>query len=157
LDERQTFVLGRGAECQVVIADHAVSRRHAKLGFEGAWRIEDLASRNGTFVDGRLLARGEAAMLGPASVVRLASATVVQLVPPSASACRRAGRGGEPSPDEAAGVRDEFDALERLRVVEALTKCANNQSRAAQLLGISRHALIAQIERFGLQRPRKRQ
>jgi transcriptional regulator with GAF, ATPase, and Fis domain len=53
------------------------------------------------------------------------------------------------------GLRAELDAMERRRVVQALERCANNQSRAAKLLGISRHALIARIERFGLQRPRK--
>jgi transcriptional regulator with GAF, ATPase, and Fis domain len=57
--------------------------------------------------------------------------------------------------DDPANLRAELDAMERRRVVEALEKCGNNQSRAAKLLGISRHALIARIERFRLQRPRK--
>jgi DNA-binding NtrC family response regulator len=58
-------------------------------------------------------------------------------------------------PDDAGGLRAELDAMERRRVIEALEKCGNNQSRAAKLLGISRHALIARIERYNLQRPRK--
>ncbi len=57
--------------------------------------------------------------------------------------------------DDGGGLRAELDAMERRRIVQALERCANNQSRAARLLGISRHALIARIERFGLQRPRK--
>lgn len=47
--------LGRGAESSVVLADAAVSVRHARIFFdpeEGCYRIEDLGSRNGTFVAG---------------------------------------------------------------------------------------------------------
>jgi transcriptional regulator with GAF, ATPase, and Fis domain len=67
------------------------------------------------------------------------------------------GGGEEPAvtADDASGLRAELDAMERRRVIEALERCGNNQSRAAKLLGISRHALIARIERFRLQRPRK--
>jgi transcriptional regulator with GAF, ATPase, and Fis domain len=57
--------------------------------------------------------------------------------------------------DDAGPLRAELETMERRRVMEALERCGNNQSRAAKLLGISRHALIARIERFGLQRPRK--
>jgi DNA-binding NtrC family response regulator len=66
-------------------------------------------------------------------------------------------RGPDPAGERSdpRGLREELDAMERRRVVEALERCGNNQSRAAKLLGISRHALIARIERFQLQRPRK--
>jgi DNA-binding NtrC family response regulator len=57
--------------------------------------------------------------------------------------------------DDAGSLRAELEAMERRRVVEALERCGNNQSRAAKMLGISRHALIGRIERFHLQRPRK--
>jgi transcriptional regulator with GAF, ATPase, and Fis domain len=77
LQESQAYVLGRSADCSVVIQDDSVSRQHAKLTFDGAWRIEDLGSRNGTVVDGRRLARAEGARLTLGSVVRLGSATAV--------------------------------------------------------------------------------
>ena len=46
--------LGSDPENDVVLHDRYVSGRHARLRWDGsAWSIEDLGSRNGTFVDGR--------------------------------------------------------------------------------------------------------
>jgi pSer/pThr/pTyr-binding forkhead associated (FHA) protein len=52
LTEAET-VIGRDAECQVVIPDRQVSRRHARIRrqADGYW-IEDLGSKNGTHVNG---------------------------------------------------------------------------------------------------------
>ncbi len=43
----------------------------------------------------------------------------------------------------------------RERVIEALAKCDGNQTRAAELLGVSRRTLINRMIEFGLPRPRK--
>ncbi len=54
LDQNRSYILGRGAQCDVVVEDIASSRRHARLtlgGAVGAVLIEDLKSRNGTFVN----------------------------------------------------------------------------------------------------------
>jgi serine phosphatase RsbU (regulator of sigma subunit) len=49
--------IGRAEECEVVLADRAMSRRHAKLVREnGEWWLEDLGSRGGTWLNGRELA-----------------------------------------------------------------------------------------------------
>jgi hypothetical protein len=46
-------VLGRAADCHVVIAGPSVSSRHARLRWQqGQLFVEDLGSANGTFVDG---------------------------------------------------------------------------------------------------------
>ena len=49
-------VLGRHPECDIVLDAAAVSRQHAQILQEGEdFYIEDLHSRNGTFVNGRLV------------------------------------------------------------------------------------------------------
>ena len=46
-------LLGRDEDCDVVLAGRGVSAEHARLWRKGGrWRVEDLDSRNGTFVDG---------------------------------------------------------------------------------------------------------
>src|SRR3989304_534540 len=48
-------VLGRHPACDIVLESGAVSRQHARiLNVEGNYYIEDLNSRNGTYVNGRL-------------------------------------------------------------------------------------------------------
>ena len=48
-------VLGRSRECDVVLSDSNVSRRHAELrpGSGGQWTVADLGSTNGVQVNGR--------------------------------------------------------------------------------------------------------
>lgn len=49
-------VLGRSRECDVVLDDSSVSRRHAELRPQGSdWTIQDLGSTNGVRVNGRAL------------------------------------------------------------------------------------------------------
>jgi sigma-B regulation protein RsbU (phosphoserine phosphatase) len=49
----QEILLGRDPACQIVIDDPAASRKHARLVLEeGAYVIEDLRSRNHTYVNG---------------------------------------------------------------------------------------------------------
>lgn len=51
-DDRQV-VVGRDPESDVVLEDDRISRRHAVLACSGSgWSITDLASKNGTLVDG---------------------------------------------------------------------------------------------------------
>jgi hypothetical protein len=50
-------VIGRSKECECVVKDPNVSRRHAELqrGSTGDWQIVDLGSTNGVKVNGRLV------------------------------------------------------------------------------------------------------
>src|SRR6185436_5834154 len=53
-------VIGRDLDCDIVLDDDRVSRRHAHLIFvDGAWWLADLDSKNGTTLQG--LPVGEAA------------------------------------------------------------------------------------------------
>jgi serine phosphatase RsbU (regulator of sigma subunit) len=52
--ETDSLVIGRSAQADVSIADRSLSRRHARLFREGdEWLLEDLASRHGTYINGR--------------------------------------------------------------------------------------------------------
>ena len=50
---KPTMIIGRGADCDVIINDRQVSRHHARIVREGTqYKLFDLNSKNGTFVNG---------------------------------------------------------------------------------------------------------
>jgi hypothetical protein len=52
------LLIGRHYSCDVVLTDPGVSRRHARVIFrDGGWILQDLASTNGTRVNGALVGR----------------------------------------------------------------------------------------------------
>jgi predicted component of type VI protein secretion system len=63
-------VLGRSRECECVLADPNVSRRHAELtrGQSGDWSIADLGSTNGIKVNGRQV---DSARLTPGDQIQI--------------------------------------------------------------------------------------
>jgi soluble lytic murein transglycosylase-like protein len=64
-----TFRIGRDPKCEVRLDDYALSRVHAEVAFEqGYWRIRDLHSTNGVFLNG---ARIEHAILSENSQIKL--------------------------------------------------------------------------------------
>jgi predicted component of type VI protein secretion system len=45
-------ILGRATECTIVVVHRSVSREHARIRADGRrWRLEDLGSTNGTFLN----------------------------------------------------------------------------------------------------------
>ena len=63
------LIIGRGADCDIRLTENSISRHHAAVELlDGAWRLEDLGSQNGTFIDGNRVQR-----------VNLSHQTVLQL------------------------------------------------------------------------------
>ena len=56
--EKSPTILGRAAECGVRIDDRSLSNQHCRLEqVPGGWKVVDLESRNGTFVNDVLVAQ----------------------------------------------------------------------------------------------------
>jgi hypothetical protein len=54
------LLIGRHEDCDVVLSDPSVSRRHARLVFrDGNWIVQDLHSTNGTSLNGTPVGRSE--------------------------------------------------------------------------------------------------
>ena len=52
--EKDRVIIGRGEDCDVVLRERQVSRRHAQIRrLDSQHVLEDLRSRNGTYVNGR--------------------------------------------------------------------------------------------------------
>jgi two-component system, NtrC family, response regulator AtoC len=63
------------------------------------------------------------------------------------------GRAPAPGPRPPDAATSDGD---RQRVIDALNRCAGNQTHAAKLLGVSRTTLVSRILEYGLPRPRPR-
>jgi signal transduction histidine kinase/CheY-like chemotaxis protein len=77
--------IGRSPDATVMVDDPGVSRLHARIKRvdNGAFEVEDLGSKNGTFVNGSRVEQGAAALgdkirVGPRVVLTLASFDVVE-------------------------------------------------------------------------------
>src|SRR3954467_3187324 len=49
------LVIGRSPDCDIVVRDIILSRRHCRIGFneqDGCWSVQDLGSKNGTWING---------------------------------------------------------------------------------------------------------
>lgn len=74
------IILGRSSQCDVVIDDMLVSRKHAEIQqIKSAFFIKDLSSRNGTFVNDKPVPDGKYLKLKPKDVIRLGSKIEITL------------------------------------------------------------------------------
>jgi len=94
--EGDQLTVGRDATNEIVINDAEISRRHARLTFQGGkYVLEDLGSTNGTFVNGqrlagpRVLKAGEVVQFGEQIMLVFEATTIdsgATMVSPRASA-----------------------------------------------------------------------
>ena len=98
--------VGRAAGCQVLIDDDSVSAQHARLEYDlGAWRITDLASTNGTAIEGVKLAPEVPTPLPYGATVRFGGVKLVfrQLAEVDVDAARA----GWVAPEKATTLKEE--------------------------------------------------
>jgi hypothetical protein len=73
--DSETLLVGRHPACDVVLVDESVSRRHAQLTYrDGVWVLQDLASTNGTAVNGEHVGR---AALRTGDIISLGNQTIL--------------------------------------------------------------------------------
>jgi serine phosphatase RsbU (regulator of sigma subunit) len=92
------LVIGRSRACDLSIQDRFLSRRHARLYREGdSWLIEDLGSRNGTFVNDRRIEGPEA--VRPGDVLTMSASRLELLGEPSGDDSASTGFRSRPATD----------------------------------------------------------
>jgi hypothetical protein len=88
-------LVGRGPECAIRLDDRQVSTHHGSLTWkDGAWRVRDLGSRNGTWVDDVQVVAGTSVPMTQGQQVRFganARWTLVEAGPPGPAAIDAAG------------------------------------------------------------------
>jgi len=83
--EESVLLVGRDADCDMVISDRQVSRRHASIMLEeGSYVLEDLGSKNGTFLNGQEVS--EAQILSDGDEIQIALCCKLAFVAADATA-----------------------------------------------------------------------
>ena len=93
---------------------------------------------------------------GPIDAQHLLVETITMT--PPARVPPAAGTASAPTMPPAASTGDlraDVEGFERARIEQALAQADGNQTRAAEILGISRRTLVSRLEAYGFPRPRK--
>jgi serine phosphatase RsbU (regulator of sigma subunit)/pSer/pThr/pTyr-binding forkhead associated (FHA) protein len=160
------FILGRRPDCNAVLPSDAVSRHHARILFDGqSHLIEDLSSRNGTFVNTNRIT--EPTPLNDNDHIRICQykfAFHSEAAPPErphfdviyvedADPSSVLSQLDTSSSGESSGPLAAVRAVEKLRAVEAILRTLSTHRRTDELLGsilgnlltVFRHADYAYI------------
>jgi len=75
LSESSPTAIGRHSSCEFVLRKDDVSRRHAEVFFERGFRLRDLGSTNGTFLNGQPV--GESSPLSAGDKIEIGSSIII--------------------------------------------------------------------------------
>src|SRR3954462_3796226 len=70
------LVIGRSPDCDIVVRDILLSRRHCRIGLDesnGTWSVQDLGSKNGSWINGEEV---QFSVLKDGTSVRIGKTTV---------------------------------------------------------------------------------
>ncbi|AKT39119.1 sigma-54-dependent Fis family transcriptional regulator [Chondromyces crocatus] len=95
-------------------------------------------------------------LLDSGAAVTPAPAPVSPTVPGIPEGSSDAGGSAGDGDGSAGDLRAQLSDLERRRILDALEKCAGNQTQAAALLGMPRRTFVARLTAYGIPRPRKK-
>ncbi|MFO0676239.1 MAG: sigma 54-interacting transcriptional regulator [Polyangiaceae bacterium] len=129
IDPSKPVHVGRDAACELVIGHDSVSRKHAVIRFDasGVAHVEDLGSRNGTRMGGRLLAKGESKKLVPGVAVEMGDAIVLVRGDDSDDS--------EPVPSRRPGVAEKSGPAKAMDRVDRLVRLVATSSISVILHG----------------------
>jgi serine phosphatase RsbU (regulator of sigma subunit) len=143
--EGEEAVLGRHPECTIVLESPAVSRQHARIVTDGGqYYVEDLNSRNGTYLNGRLVASRQP--LAENDEVQICDLVFVFHLRPPASDAPNAGTVADPAaaammiederPPEGSAIMSTLDVSSSTSGVKVET---NAQAKLKALIEISQN------------------
>ena len=145
--EVASMILGRHPACDIVLESASVSRQHARiLDVDGNFYIEDLHSRNGTFLNGQPVTQRQ--LLGENDEVGICDLSFIfHLSPPELNVASPSARRGD-QVGEALMVDDDKQAthsstiMSKLNVPSGSTGLGlevNTEAKLKALIEISRH------------------
>lgn len=146
--EGASVVLGRHPACDIVLESASVSRQHARiLSVEGDFYLEDLHSRNGTFLNGKPVSQRQ--LLGENDEVGICDLSFIfHLGPPELSITPPPARRSDSATDALMVDDDEESSRESSAVMSKLNISSgptglrlevNTEAKLKALLEISQH------------------
>ncbi|MCI0332116.1 MAG: FHA domain-containing protein [Planctomycetes bacterium] len=115
--KKDKFLIGRAKECSLRAGSEAISRRHcAIVRKDGSWKVRDLGSRNGTYVNDTRIAEevalkpGDELRVGP---LKFKIATAEKARPAAASPAASSSAAEQPKPRKQPPVKDVADVVQR--------------------------------------------
>src|SRR5215470_6647349 len=124
LEANKSIIAGRSTEADLVLADDAVSRKHARFhGARGRVWVRDLGSRNGTLVNGN---RVEHHCLREGDRIAIGSSLARVELKDNADTNRRAGEQRRRRPNDSAG-RSMTGSIEDIPLMDVLQWLATSR------------------------------